>query len=450
MKRLLSTLPLTLLALTLLAIPALAATFGNGGPRTTNNDDTCDVAVLPAATLLLPYFEVDIETPPSGPTTLFTITNVTNLDRIARVTIWTDYGFPVISFNIFLTGYDVQAINLFDIIARGIIAPDSGTGTAIVDRGDFSDVNTSLNLTQCDRLPGQLDDAYIRRMQSSLVDGRIPPLGTVFPACPTAGAEHEHATGYVTIDVVGNCGFLQPNETGYWTTDIRYDNVLTGDYQQVDAQQNYAQANPLVHIRAIPEGGTPASRTTGVENRTNFPRTFYANYSTDTHSDARQPLPSTFGARWIQGGPLQFETFYKVWREVPTGVGSACADYGNNVKPAVDVVVFDENENFAARANDDATPLALPGTSLLSIDDDMLPQMTNGAVSGWTYFNLDSDAEDEEATQNWVVVSMRSQGRYSVDFDATAFGNGCSAASGVSEATRQDGVTIGPALNSNP
>ncbi|HEX6095982.1 MAG TPA: hypothetical protein VF432_06645 [Thermoanaerobaculia bacterium] len=447
MKRLPSI--LTLLALSLLAVPAPAATFGNGGPSTTNNDDSCDVAVLPAATLLLPFFQVDTEVPATGRTTLFTITNVTNLDRIARVTLWTDYGFPVISFNIFLTGYDVQAINLFDIIARGIIAPDGGTGTVIEDRGEFSDVNRSLDLSRCDRLPGQLDDSYINRMQSAFLEGRVNPIGTL-PGCANVGGEHDFATGYATIDVVGNCGFLQPNETGYWTTDLRYDNVLTGDYQQVDSQQNYAQANPLVHIRAIPEGGTPASRTTGAENRTNFERTFYANYSTDTRSDARQPLPSTFGARWIQGGPLEFETFYKVWREVPTGTGATCASYGDNVMPAVDVVVFDENENFVARADNEPLPLGLAGTALLAIEDDSLPQMTNGALSGWTYFNLDSDAEDEEATQNWVVVSMRSQGRYSVDFDATAFGNGCSAPSGVSKATQQGGTTIGPAPNTNP
>jgi hypothetical protein len=38
-----------------------------------------------------------------------------------------------------------------------------------------------------------------------------------------------------------------------------------------------------------------------------------------------------------------------------------------------------------------------------------MPQITNGAVSGWTYFNLDIEPEDEEAAQNWVIVSMRSQ-----------------------------------------
>src|SRR5215216_1332535 len=76
---------------------AANATFDDGGPATTNNDDSCDISVAPAATLLLPYFEVDIDDP-AGETTLFTITNVSNEDQIAHVTLWTDYSFPVIDF----------------------------------------------------------------------------------------------------------------------------------------------------------------------------------------------------------------------------------------------------------------------------------------------------------------------------------------------------------------
>ena len=38
-------------------------TFSSGAPTTTNNDDSCDLGTAPAATLLLPYFEVDIASP---------------------------------------------------------------------------------------------------------------------------------------------------------------------------------------------------------------------------------------------------------------------------------------------------------------------------------------------------------------------------------------------------
>ena len=39
--------------------PAPELTFAGGQPATTNNADSCDIGVTPAATLLLPYFEVD-------------------------------------------------------------------------------------------------------------------------------------------------------------------------------------------------------------------------------------------------------------------------------------------------------------------------------------------------------------------------------------------------------
>jgi len=105
--------------------PGIAA-----GPTTTNNDDSCDIGTAPAATLLLPYFEVDVNPTVQGQTTLFTITNVSRFPQIAHVTVWTDWSFPVLDFNIFLTGYDVQPINLYDVIVRGIVAPPSGTTPA--------------------------------------------------------------------------------------------------------------------------------------------------------------------------------------------------------------------------------------------------------------------------------------------------------------------------------
>src|SRR5436190_23143282 len=102
-------------------------------PSTTSNNDSCDISVTPAATLLLPYFDVDTAaaTGGSGATTLFTIVNTSRYPQIAHVTVWTDWAFPVLGFNIFLTGYDVQGINLFDVIVRGLIVPSIPSGTSI-------------------------------------------------------------------------------------------------------------------------------------------------------------------------------------------------------------------------------------------------------------------------------------------------------------------------------
>src|SRR5438128_12044282 len=108
------------------------AALNNGlFPSSTNNDDTCDIASsAPAATLLLPYFEVDFKSPQTtARTTLFTIVNTTDLPQIAHVVVWTDWSFPALDFNIFLTGYDVQGINMQDIFVRAAIAPGPTLGT---------------------------------------------------------------------------------------------------------------------------------------------------------------------------------------------------------------------------------------------------------------------------------------------------------------------------------
>src|SRR4030095_11251015 len=112
----------------------------------------CTIDDVPAATLLLPYFEVDL-TNPNGVTTLFSVNNASDTAILAHVVVWSDLSVPVLDFNIYLTGYDVQTINLRDIFVSGILprtasaAQDTGeaepdrapTPTAISNQGAFSD-----------------------------------------------------------------------------------------------------------------------------------------------------------------------------------------------------------------------------------------------------------------------------------------------------------------------
>ena len=161
----------TLCALLLLAIASNA--LGAGSPATVSNDDSCDVIVAPAATLLLPYFEVDL-TRPDGETTLFTITNVTQLPQIAHVTLWTDWSFPALHYNIFLTGYDVQSINLYDVLARGFLSGPEGT-TSDEDEGERSrrnNENPRLDVRDCDTLAIELRNKPWRK--KGVGDGESP------------------------------------------------------------------------------------------------------------------------------------------------------------------------------------------------------------------------------------------------------------------------------------
>ncbi len=434
---------------------------------TTNNDDSCDVAVLPAATLLLPYFEVDMTSPAGfGETTIFTVTNTTNLPQAVQVTLWTDWDYPVIAFNIFLTGYDVQSINLYDVIRRGQIAPDDGTGFDISHvgelSGDYVDQvpfdNPQLAEQTCVDLPMQLPAVLITRMQAAFTTGKVLTAGSL-PACNTAGGVHTNAVGYATIDVVGVCQPTPPNTAAYYSDRIRFDNVLGGDYMQINGGEDFAQGGAMVHIRVIPEGGSTAERLSDPQYAVDFERTFYSRFqdSATPKLDGRQPLPSTVAARWISGGATGFETFYKVWREAGTSLSTACSAFpvrGGDLD-ITEMVRFDEEENPETHAPivvipPFPPPPSLPAASLTNIDDeDIFPGTTTGAVAGWTYLNLNAAAGRPFATQNWVVSSMRAEDRFSVDVDALALGNGCSPPAPYSEAVGGPGI-IGPAPNVRP
>lgn len=444
----------------LLSLTAFAGTFTAGGPVSTNNDDSCDIGLYPAATLLLPYFDVDLANP-NGETTLFTVTNVSPDERIANVTIWTDLAYPVLSFPIYLTGYDVQSINLYDVIQNGRIAPPRGTGTSVSPQGDFSRRNFELDRSECLSIPSQLSEETISRLKQALVIGRVPAQGSN-PQCLKVGTVHGnvHAAGYVTIDVVRACRTLSPADAAYYVDTIAYDNVLIGEWIQVDRSRRFAEGNQMVHIRAIPEGETTAVRAAFPEiYRSNFPRTFYGRFTGNSKSDGRQPLPSRLAARWIHGGAGAYNTELTIWREPQTGTGASCASYADNGDmTATEFVTFDENENavgFAVERGPIDPPL--PPDSMIVLpaqrravdrDDTYFPFPANDALSGWMYLNLDSQ-NSAVPSQAWVVATMRAEGLHSVSFDAVALGNGCSPAVGESNVTHGN-TPIGPSGNINP
>jgi hypothetical protein len=288
-------------------------------------------------------------------------------------------------------------------------------------------------------------------MHLAFTRGTVPATGDT-QACSGVSTVQDNAliVGYATIDVVGSCTTLLPTETAYYTDAIRYDNVLVGEYQQVNRIQNFAQGGPLVHIRAI----------RGSDGKTNLLDTFYARFQSAAAPklDARQPLPSTFAARWAHGGSGSFETTFKIWRQGLTGAGASCDKYKCNAKLQVtEFATFDDEENVVGRAPE-AGPVCTPIefdfiTSAAfradSSDREFFPQIDTGAVSGWIYMNL--TPEDEEFTrQAWVVTTMRAEGRYSVDSDALALGNGCSQHAPLSEIDSNGDAVLGPAPNVTP
>src|SRR5258706_14491150 len=101
------------------------------------------------STLLIPYFEVDLGNP-NGRNTIFTVDKGGRLDSItvnggppslnnnvatavlAHITVWSDLAVPVFHFNIYLTGYDVETVNMRTLLAGTL----PRTGSAGQDPGD--------------------------------------------------------------------------------------------------------------------------------------------------------------------------------------------------------------------------------------------------------------------------------------------------------------------------
>lgn len=469
---------LILVAVLLLAAPAFsqASRFpGSAGAGTTLNNDSCDIGVSPAATLLLPYFEVDFNSNSTeAVNTVFTITNVTNMPQIAHVTIWTDWSVPVLDFNIFLTGYDVQGISLYDIISRGMIPPTSVTTT----EGPFSLDNVVGNpgfradvATACANLPGQIPASLLQEVQDALTGASYDFTNAQgIPTGCVVGGTHANAVGYATIDVARTCSTTLPVDPTYYGAagDIAYDNVLIGDYQRINptaSTGNYAGGNPLVHIRAIPEGTTAGFTSADVT----FPYTFYRRYQDvlTPLEDRRTPLPGVWAARFVEQNPgvgQDFATGYAIWREGVTTGSPTCANASlNQGIPLTEIVRFDEQENPTTLTIQlcriSPCPVgqvvSFPETGVFSTTDTNHFPPDNTATAdngGWMYLNLNHDTLAPPLgtveSQNWVTIRMTAESRYGIDFDAAWLGNGCSASPGVTQISDVTSIVVlGPIMN---
>jgi len=419
------------LAILLLFFAATAALA-----QTTGNDLSCDIAQQPAATLLLPYFEVEA----NRTTTLFTVRNVSANPQIARVTLWTDLGYPVLTFNLFLTGYGVAPINLSDVLVAGTIAassanPDVNNPTL---GSQPAPSNTNIDTSSCSTGPSNIPATTLKTVRAVLSLGSDPNACNSSPL----GTPHPMMIGYATIDLVANCSARSPLDPAYFTKDLLFDNVLTGDYQEL--KDGRLDGSELVPIRAVPEGGIA-----GQIIATTLPFTFYDRLTSGQlvrTIDRRQPLPSAFAARWLMMNATGPSSDYRIWRESPVGNNQPCTDYRASMTTFAEVVRFDEHENAWATFESiipTQGPPQYPSAMRLLHDGGTFPPWTSRDVAGWMYLNLNGGGSNAfsvsgghdyhsgfrqnvvRQSQAWVVTTLVA-GPFAVSNDATAFGNGCS------------------------
>lgn len=414
-----------------------------GGPL-----DSCGTGPQPATTLLIPYFQVD----PAGLTSVTTLVSINNDSddfQLARVTLWTDWAVPTLTFHLLLSPSDVQTLNLRDVFAGAL--PSTADVLADLPVLDFDVCNPEW-------LEPSLDQAQIEalvadhqgRMNPATGDCAGSPRGGMGPPGPAGILAapvmilpgDERMTGYITVDSVDRCAF-GPTVATYaepsfvpGTGEPPYfglvpENALWGDYFFVDPGGNFAQSEPAVHL---------------VRDPTRFAvghYTFYGRYRGFDASDATAPLGTTYDARFLNGGPFDGGTRLIIWRDnlsgaferVPCGFLPSWAPLSKGT-----VKVYDEQEH----------EFILPGGL-----GDLCPghpeavafecPVSTDLPFNFGFVRLDLSLGDGTPMPGWVTSLMSAEGRYSINHAATRVDDLCAFPD-----PEKDGGVIAPDVGVGP
>jgi hypothetical protein len=368
------------------------------------------VSDQPAASLLLPYFEVNIDTP-GGANTLMSINNSSAAAILAHVVIWSDLSVPSLGFEVYLTGYDMYTLDLGNLIRHGLLPETASAGQDPTDKispkGLFSQ---DINFASCTGLlpygSKPLTGVRLKGLQDALTGSPSANLGGL-----CAGVRHADriARGYVTVDTVNNCTLRFPGDPGYFGSggsgDATNQNAMWGDSTYINKDTGKAFGQPLVHILASVTD--PLTSTSG-----NY--TFYGRYDSFTAIDNRQPLSTNFAARFINPASPEGRRYFSggtsmvVWRDskvaqAPFTCSAAAGHPSWFPLGQEEIVIFDEQEHPQVTAS--PAHLFPAETQKIRVGAGAIPTSFD---AGWMYLDLNSPTAgtfptgDPTPEQAWV------------------------------------------------
>ncbi|MDA8020658.1 MAG: hypothetical protein MPN21_24735 [Thermoanaerobaculia bacterium] len=377
--------PLRLPAQVLLGILACCALSASAQPTL-----TCTQSNQPAATLLLPYFEVDLVAA-EGRNTLFSIGNTYLEPVLVRTVVWTNWGHPALSFD---TSVPAGGMRMLDL--RRLLAGDLPTSMPPPPNEDGHFDSCLFPVTQ----PSIDPDA----IKGRLLGEADPQDGLCYAGTPGSPGL---ATGYVTVDVVQDCSGTEkvdPRSPGYFGDCASglagNDNVLWGNVYRIDSLGDSAQGEQLVAI-------TADQRRFGAPNLCVDPpcgsRIGWSFYR-DAAQGNRAPLPTEYRSHFMLG--QRYQTDLVVWAEGTTGPANCHQPTGG---PDIELDVAD----YSGQA---ITTIDLNGrgqTFRLSLTDEL------GATSFAGVLRLAS-SDSFRPVQTWVGPLLTAQSRFSVGLTAFA------------------------------
>ena len=223
------------------------------------------------------------------------------------------------------------------------------------------------------------------------------------------------ARGFVTIDDVNTCSDALPTDGDYFLGVIGHRNIWFGEFLILDRANNFAIGDSLAHV----EASNTDPRVLDASDHT-----FYGwirGYLTD--SDRREPLPTTWHTRYVNGGGFDGGTDLLVWRAPPGKVSPFTCGGATPFAiplPQKEVVIFDEQENPSMPAADFYFPVVaqrVPASSLAP-----------PSPFGFLHLNLNRGANPSPTAidgvgQSWISTDFRAVGRFSVGLGARALDN---------------------------
>lgn len=422
----------------------------------------CDVGAVPAASLLLPYFEVDS----ANATGLDTLVAVTNLDDdpiVGHVVVYNVDSFIVFDFNIYLTGYDVVTFSMRDLLVNGNYPNNGCTSTTYKFRTRYIDCNgDGLYFTQADT--GGLFGAAGYAMDLACYP---PASGSVLTdrQCMLSVGSYDgwnsNYVGYLTIDANITCTGATPDNPNYYSPDyvdttadaindhgvLEMSNILFGDMFYYDNAGSQADGYPLVHLEAVGEENTLAGHTWGVPAASLLAggiKTFYLKYNWwwigIEDMDFREALPINWAFRYIGNAAFDGGTMVDVWRSHHWDWGpymfsdsGGCNFHGDMGYTSLvedlylsggslymtntglyrpSLIVFDEEENTTQTGGGPSPPPSVAGFDNIYLE---AQRVDVNLAEGWPLV-------DESG---WIGISFATDAHYDTGHDWLNFWYGC-------------------------
>ncbi len=374
------------------------------------------------STLLFPYFEVDLANE-NGANTVLSVNNATSSPVLTRVTVWTDWGVPTAAFDVYLSAFDIQTLNMRLLFSGNV--PSTGAG---VDLSAFPFCDTSP--------PNHSNPVFTSDVAAQLRADHQGLQGPLVASCAGEPVGDGLARGYVTVDVVDECSGTEGFAPVFTPANVDWpyfadggasngiaiiSNSIWGDLTYVNFDEDSAQASEAIVLWADPAQFSG----TGIY-------TFYGRFSGFDGRDDRVPLPNLWNQRFFNGGPFAGGADLIVWQDtnLPPEI-PACGDRPSWHPLNTVIGAFDENGVVLARGGGgvivggDPLPVA---TQRTSVSDFSLP-----FAFGYTQVF-------SPASQSWVMSTLKAGGRFS------ATGNGFPAGF-LCDATPPQGPPPPPPLN---